>query len=229
MSKRSNSPRQRTANKENAKRSTGPRTPEGKAVSSQNARKFPRGFKDVSLERLIEGFLLQGECKDGLRVLVDQHVADFSPLNPTEYGIVEQMAGVIAEIERLQISKRTILDALAAKEPSTLDNVKIARALDKAFESKGYLNLDRAISRLRRDYSNLAATLNKVRKLRADSATKTAPYDGEPEPLESAEAPETKFYRSNPSNKIFTEKIAPPTPIATPQTPPTSPPVPLAA
>ena len=229
MSKRSNSRRQRIANIENAKLSTGPRTPEGKAVSSQNARKFPSTFKDVSFERLVEGFLLQGECKDGLRVLVDRHVADFCPRNSTEYGIVEQMASVIAETERLQIAKRTLLDALAAKETSTHQNVKLAKALNEAYESKGFLNLNRSISRLRRDYSNLIATLNKARKLRSDNAVNTASFPDDAEPLDNAEAPATKFYNPNPSNEILMGNFTPPTPISIPKTTPASPPEPLAA
>ena len=229
MSKRRNSRRQRIANIENAKLSTGPRTPEGKAVSSQNARKVPRTFKEVSLERLIEGFLLKGECEDGLRLLRDQHVADFRPRNPTEYGIVEQMASVMAETERLQISKRSILAALSAKQTGVSDNVKIAKALNEAYQSKGFLNLDRAISRLRRDFSNLVTTLNKARKLRADNATDTTSSPADLQQFENAEAPEIKFNNSNRSNEIFMEISAPPTPVSTHKTPPASPPEPLAA
>ena len=225
MSKRRNSPKQRLASIQNAKLSTGPRTPEGKAISSQNARKF----KDVSLERLIDGIIVHSECHGGLEVLHDQHIHDFLPQNATEFGIVEEMVKVKWEMERLQIARANIINKLAAAATEASPSLQLTAALESAYADRAFLNLERGIQRFRRDYSNLIATLGKARKLRQDHGTKTTPFPGKPDALEYLEAPVIKFAESNPSNEIRTENPTPPTPISTPQTPPISPPEPLAA
>ena len=225
MSKRHNSPKRRLASIQNAKLSTGPRTPEGKAISSQNARKF----KDVSLERLIDGVIVLGECQGGLELLLEQHSHDFLPQNATEFGIVEEMVKVKWEMERLQIARTNVINKLAAAAPEASPSLKLTAALESAYADRAFLNLERSIQRFRRDYSNLIATLGKARKLRQDHGTKTTPFPGQPDALDYLEAPVIKFAESKPTNEIPTENPTPPTPISSPQTPPISPPGPLAA
>ena len=205
MSKRSISRRQRQANIENAKLSTGPRTPEGKTISSQNARKF----KDVSLERLIDGMIVLGECHGGLELLLEQHSHDFLPQNASEFGIVEEMVKVKWEMERLQIARTNVINKLAAAAPEASPSLKLTAALESAYADRAFLNLERSIQRFRRDYSNLIATLGKARKLRQDHGTKTTPFSGQPDALDSLEAPVVKFAESNPTNGILNVSPAP--------------------
>ena len=205
MSKRSISRRQRQANIENAKLSTGPRTPEGKTISSQNARKF----KDVSLERLIDGMIVLGECHGGLELLLEQHSHDFLPQNASEFGIVEEMVKVKWEMERLQIARTNVINKLAAAATEASPSLKLTAALESAYADKAFLNLERSIQRFRRDYSNLIATLGKARKLRQDHGTKTTPFSGQPDALDSLEAPVVKFAESNPTNGILNVSPAP--------------------
>ena len=205
MSKRSISRRQRQANIENAKLSTGPRTPEGKTISSQNARKF----KDVSLERLIDGMIVLGECHGGLELLLEQHSHDFLPQNASEFGIVEEMVKVKWEMERLQIARTNVINKLAAAATEASPSLKLTAALESAYADKAFLNLERSIQRFRRDYSNLIATLGKARKLRQDHGTKTTPFPGQPDALDSLEAPVVKFAESNPTNGILNVSPAP--------------------
>lgn len=225
MSKHSTSRRQRLANIENAKLSTGPRTPEGKAISSQNGCKF----KTASIDRLIEGTLFKGESEDGLRLLIKQYSAEHRPQTVSQFGIVEEMANVRWEIGRLLIVKRDVLANLAIAEQGATERTKISKAINTAYGTKTYANLDRAIHRLRRDFSNLQHDLATSHKLRLDRAVDTLPYADDPDPLEHLEAPVQNFYFPKPINEILMEKTAPSTPISTPKTPPTSPPEPLAA
>ena len=142
MSKRPTSPRQLQANTANAKLSTGPRTPEGKSVSSQTGCKFKTG----SIDRLIAGTLFKDEDESGLRVLIEQFTAEFRPQTLNEFGIVEEMASVRWEIGRLLIAKRDIVARLAVDQEGPTEAAKVSRALEVAYSSKGSLGIS-AINR----------------------------------------------------------------------------------
>jgi hypothetical protein len=78
------SPKRIAANRANSKRSTGPRTPEGKSRSAQNARKHgftASKFVVVRLEQL-----------DSLANLRDDAVAAYKPQNSQELFAVERIA-----------------------------------------------------------------------------------------------------------------------------------------
>src|SRR5512140_2140714 len=84
MRKRKVSAANIAANRANAKRSTGPRTPEGKARSSQNARKHvfnPNAFPVVRLEEIDEVARLRADA-----------VAAYKPANSQEMFAVERIA-----------------------------------------------------------------------------------------------------------------------------------------
>lgn len=81
------------ANRANAERSTGPRTPQGKARSSQNGRRHgfrsatpsPPPFDDPAFYQLFRGF----------------HT-EFLPANPTEYDLVVTLAHTAFQYEQLR-------------------------------------------------------------------------------------------------------------------------------
>jgi hypothetical protein len=78
------SPRRLAANRANAARSTGPRSPQGKAVSAQNARKHsfsPANFAVIRLEEL-----------DAVAHLKQDLVALYQPVNSQELFAIERMA-----------------------------------------------------------------------------------------------------------------------------------------
>jgi hypothetical protein len=74
--------KQIAANRANAQKSTGPRTHEGKAVSSQNALKS--GIDAQSQ-------VIRGEDPVALAALTDQYLADFQPRSAAERALVDAL------------------------------------------------------------------------------------------------------------------------------------------
>jgi len=75
--------RQKEANKLNAQKSTGPKTPEGKAKSAVNRLSF--GFASNTI-------VIPGENPDEFRGLVEDFIAEHQPVCVTEQVLVEKMA-----------------------------------------------------------------------------------------------------------------------------------------
>ncbi|HVW11749.1 MAG TPA: hypothetical protein VHC90_24370 [Bryobacteraceae bacterium] len=78
------------ANRSNAKFSTGPRTPAGKARSSQNAVKFG----------LFSGTFTQPGERQEYAALRNQLYADFDPQSAIEQTAVEQICGAVWRLRR---------------------------------------------------------------------------------------------------------------------------------
>ena len=76
-------PSQIAANKLNAQKSTGPKTPEGKAKSSAN--RLSWGFASNTI-------IIPGEDPDEFRGLVEDFIAEHQPVCVTEQVLVEKMA-----------------------------------------------------------------------------------------------------------------------------------------
>jgi hypothetical protein len=75
--------KQRAANKENARKSTGPVTPEGKAISSRN--RVSAGFNSANT------FFLDHEKEDDFWQLLEDFTRQYQPANPTEQALVEML------------------------------------------------------------------------------------------------------------------------------------------
>ena len=78
------SPKRLAANRANAARSTGPRTPEGKARSAQNARKYTFNSEYFAIVRL--------ESPEIIANLRDDAIALYQPVNSQELFAVERVA-----------------------------------------------------------------------------------------------------------------------------------------
>ena len=74
------------ANQENAKKSTGPQTPEGKAASSQNATKHGLSYCHEHF------FLRPDEDEAKYQLLFASLCAEFKPQTPAEHAMVRNMA-----------------------------------------------------------------------------------------------------------------------------------------
>src|SRR5580765_2237263 len=94
------------ANRRNALRSTGPKTPAGKAAVRLNALRNGLWAKTV---------VLPGEKQEDFDQLCDTLESHWQPQNPAEQAHVEQMATCYWQKIRLQVAENSILaqDALA--------------------------------------------------------------------------------------------------------------------
>lgn len=75
--------KQLAANRRNALKSTGPRTPEGKAISSRNHTRH-----DLS----DRGFILSSECPQAFEKFLQTFYEEYAPSTPTETTLVDTMA-----------------------------------------------------------------------------------------------------------------------------------------
>ena len=101
------SDKQLAANRENAKRSTGPRTPEGKSRASQNSRKHGLAAATFTASSI--------EDTDQLANLIDDAVAFYQPQNSQEQFAVERIAICqLALLRAYRFEAGAITDCFAA-------------------------------------------------------------------------------------------------------------------
>jgi hypothetical protein len=92
------------ANRRNAQRSTGPRSPEGKAISRCNALKHGLLASDITLP---------GEDQQEVQLLFDTLYDDYQPQGPVEEFLLRQVASTQHRLERAaRIEAGLLADAL---------------------------------------------------------------------------------------------------------------------
>src|SRR5438270_13950819 len=89
-----------TANQINSQKSTGPRTPEGKAIASRNALKF--GIYSATR-------LLPTEDADQLATLSKTMLGELDPFTPTETELVNQLVDLQWRLRRVSDAEANIL------------------------------------------------------------------------------------------------------------------------
>jgi len=125
------SEKQISANRLNAQKSTGPRTPEGKAAVSQNA--FVHGLRSRQL-------LLACEDPAEYRRLAADFEAEWQPATPTEAALVEQMVVSLWKMQRLDgLERRTCVDIKLLSDLKMMDSLwrqqaRTERPFHKAIE-----------------------------------------------------------------------------------------------
>jgi len=174
------------ANRANAKRSTGPRTPEGKPRSSQNARKHifnPNAFPVVRLEEIDEVDRLRSDA-----------IAAYKPVNSQEAFAVERIAlaqQALLRAERLHSGmfticlNETVTDdgrPITAINPILVnDDFQICRAQNRNFllaegfnrlftKSPAFTQFLRYQAQAERLYRRAIEEFERVRKLRNEFA-----------------------------------------------------------
>jgi hypothetical protein len=128
------------ANARNAKLSTGPRTPEGKAIVSQN--RTTHGLTGAHV-------ILPGEDPKAFDALLEAYRAEHQPQGPTADFLVQTLAQSQWKLDRIARLEAKVL----AKEPDTV--------------SDELLRLSRYESAARRAWSAALKQLNDLRKLQA--------------------------------------------------------------
>ena len=159
--------KQIAANRANAQKSTGPKTPEGKLISSLN---------NTRHGMLAKSLLIRGESPERFRAMLATYYLHFKPLNAAENALVDILAAarwrqmrltaVETEAINLEIDRQAPADAVH-NAPARAHLALRALAADS-----GYSNLmHRAITRADREFS---LALEKLLRLKRE-AEKTDP------------------------------------------------------
>jgi hypothetical protein len=115
--------KQREASRANGRKSRGPKTPEGKAISSQNAR-LDRGAID-RLELLCRDVVLRCERSANFEALFHEFVDHLRPRNPFELALVEDMAAAYWRKRRAHGVETRLLHnvVIARHDPDIVDRI----------------------------------------------------------------------------------------------------------
>src|SRR5580658_7731529 len=149
------SPDRVAANRANARKSTGPRTPEGKARSSQNARKHPFNPAPFTIVRI--------EDRAQIASLVADAIATYQPINSQEIDAVERIALAQHSMRRMSALEAgfftNCLDQAMAgpADPNILNRSELSNGVDIALEQHRAYWLGFGFNCYTR-HSNVAAT-----------------------------------------------------------------------
>ena len=143
------------ANRENSKFSTGPRTPDGKAASSQNSKTHGLSAADP---------VLPHEDRDQYNALLERYRSEEAPATAHQEFLVTQMTGARWKLERLERIESAMFAALESPgAPATTDAV-MAQAFMEKDSGNGFARLDRYRASLERTYHRCARELRATRK-----------------------------------------------------------------
>ena len=162
--------RQLEANRRNSQKSTGPRTPEGKAVSRFNA--LQTGIHAASL-------VIPGEDPAALEALAADYHRQFQPATPLECFLVDTIVHADWQLRRL----RRVEAQLWEKEMTAQEKPSLAEAYAGAGEV--FTRLQRRIDATERSY------FRALRELQRAQAAQPEPVD------EPAPGPELASFRTN--------------------------------
>jgi hypothetical protein len=135
------------ANRANAKLSTGPITPEGKAKVSTNAVKTALTGRTV---------LLPFDDQNAYHALLEQYKSEFQPVGPIESGLVQSLVDVVWRLERIPGLEYALLEIghqkLRAEDPAFANSAPRANLelRIRATNEKGFSNLELQETRLTR-------------------------------------------------------------------------------
>ena len=125
------------ANRRNAQKSTGPKTPEGKAAVSMNALRHGLRARTV---------VLPGENREEFTQLCDDLEVEWSPESRTEQFYLEQMAVSQWKLTRMEVAEVNIFK-------DTSDPEKQIPLLDRLWEAE--CRLERSYARAQRELQRL--------------------------------------------------------------------------
>jgi len=121
------------ANQANAQRSTGPRTQEGKAAASQNARKHGLACSDETLARTYSA---------EYQALVSNYLFVFEPQDQVMTDLVHEMTSA-----RLRLDRVTQLETIALQNEPTLDQLVTLQKLER-YRKSAEASYHRALKKL---------------------------------------------------------------------------------
>ncbi len=131
------------ASRVNGARSPGPRTPEGKARSSQNALRHGLLSKCVVLE---------SESAQGFQSILSQHALRLAPADDVEQGYIDEMAAASWRLRRTWAIETALFDSAVQDQPSGDDLARLAAAFSKLAAGPELALLHRYETRLHMEY-----------------------------------------------------------------------------
>jgi capsule polysaccharide export protein KpsE/RkpR len=169
--------RQIEANRLNAQKSTGPRTPQGKAASSQNALKS-------GLDA--ESQFVTGEERSEFAALQDEYIARFQPLTPEERFQVDTLLRSEWILRRLFRAEAQLWEYHAMRADRS-EGVPLGEALVAGNEV--FRRLQRRITLAERSYKEAFAELERLQRARRSlAAVQTASEPDRPTPQDQPTA-----------------------------------------
>jgi hypothetical protein len=161
----------------NGARSRGPKTPQGKAISSRNATRHG----------LLSGIVvLSTEEESGFLELFNCLLARFSPVDDIELSAIEEMAAAHWRARRAMAMEHSILETAIANQPGGTPIEKTTAAFCDPAQQQRLALLQRYEARLQNIYQRALRTLAQLRKLPARTAARPverkplAPLPNEP-------------------------------------------------
>jgi len=146
------------ANRKNAQKSTGPRTPEGKAKVSQNAVKHGMFSRSI---------VLACESNDEFDQLFGEMLQQYDPQTPMERLLVDRVVCEAWRLERLQRIEREMMDARLEAEPAAGGD---GGTLGSCFADGALDRLGRYIGRVDRAFHRALKALRDMQRERRDAA-----------------------------------------------------------
>src|SRR5438132_661162 len=143
-------PAQVFANRENSKSSTGPRTAEGKAASSQNAK--TNGFNAADP-------VLPNEDRNEFNALLERYTSEIAPKTAHQEFLIGQMTGARWKLNRLERIETNMFAAL--EDPS--------EAFTNKETAASFARIDRYRASLERTYHRSARELRTSRQLQNEA------------------------------------------------------------
>jgi hypothetical protein len=187
--------KQLLANRLNAKKSTGPRSEEGKAHSSMNALKTGIDAKTQ---------LIRGEIWTDLQELIGEYHDRFRPTTPDQRLLVDTLIDCDWLIRRFRAIETQLWERILDVHDITLGQVFSEK-------SDEFTRLQRRIDSTQRHYHN---ALNQLRRLQAEETAARSAPSPEPEPDAVPVTPQ----KQTPNPQIgFVPPLSPEAPAAMPE------------
>ncbi len=182
------------ANRANAKKSTGPKTPEGKAASSLNA---------VRHGLCASTFVLDNEDVEAYRKMRDDYLDRFGPRDQVEIDLVERMVHANWNLQRswnienqtLNLEMAMMERPLAAQFTELPEETRIAAAFVEQSKKPTLALITRYQARQSNEYNRALNTLLTLRKhvpLAPPGPLPNKPTKPEPQPLTESQPPATQ-------------------------------------
>jgi len=164
------SARKQAANKLNAQKSTGPRTPAGKAISSRNACRH--GAASIGILNN-----LRNENIADLHAIRAAMADQYTPANIQETQLVELISSAYIRLQRAEEMSTALLDATLEAmqrrngfpvEPTPEDSLGYTAALANKDTARAWQNIERYRTRATLDYHRSVELLNRLQSARRE-------------------------------------------------------------